>query len=55
MPSQHQLTAPLESDKTVGIAKLWIAGLVVLFLAADEAPDFITLHIGHNYVPTLAL
>jgi hypothetical protein len=45
MPSQYQLCVSFDSNKAVGIPAQWIASGIVLFLAADEAPNLVALNI----------
>jgi hypothetical protein len=55
MPSQYQFTGPFDGDKTVGVPKFRITGLVMLLFAAYEAPNLIALHVRHRHASTFAL
>jgi len=50
MPSENQLCVALDSNKAVGIAALRITREVSPFLAADKAPQLVTLNLrdGHG-------
>jgi hypothetical protein len=55
MPGEHEFASTLNSHEAVGISEFRISSLIVFFLAADEAPNLITLNIGHGHVSALAL
>ena len=55
VPSEDQLVIPFDGDEAIGVAKLRIARSVVFFLAADKAPQFVTLNIRHRTVVNLLL
>ena len=50
VPCQHQLSVPLNGDEAIGIPAHRVAARIVLFLAPDKTPYFVTLNIGHGEI-----